>query len=336
MELSDAMKAERGSKQDKYTYFLLATAAAAIGFSVQQTSGDRIAWPHSLLLIATACWVYSFWCGCKRINVADSSLTVNIQAIDLCSAIRARVHHDPGNKELEILLANTAAEEIQGDLSQKAGWYWRQQFNCLIAGAGFFVAWHVCEMLPPHSTASPPSIMPGVGWVSPSTGRCWTLPLAICIGGREIGRDSQRKGGRRATENGDSYWAHLANMNTHKFQTQTGILAIRKNDASEDEAEFLYAFRYDLKDWKNLEFIQFAVSGLGEFLEPLSRTDDGRAFLRSLGRELIPQPKIIHLDGVPALVADIIFMEGTWSYIPHNSFDPMAFRAPQNLIVEPK
>jgi hypothetical protein len=122
--------------QDKYTHFLLATAAAAIAFSVQRTSDVAAAWSQLPLATAVGLWGYSFWCGCRRL---ESIIHINAMTIDwgLEPTILGRPHTDEENARQQRRMM--AAGEV-------AGRHWRHQFQSLIAGGGLFVAWHILEM----------------------------------------------------------------------------------------------------------------------------------------------------------------------------------------------
>jgi hypothetical protein len=54
--------------QDKYTYFLLAAAGAAIALAVNQTHDAALAWSQLPLLIGVLCWALSFVFGCLHLQ----------------------------------------------------------------------------------------------------------------------------------------------------------------------------------------------------------------------------------------------------------------------------
>lgn len=63
--ISDLHKAHQAA-QEKYTYFLLAAAGAAIGFAIQKTEGLTLSWWLLPVALATICWGISFHFGCKN------------------------------------------------------------------------------------------------------------------------------------------------------------------------------------------------------------------------------------------------------------------------------
>lgn len=55
-------------EHSKYIYFLLAAAAAATGYALDQVGEDRtLNLTHAVLGLAVAAWMYSFWTGCQRL-----------------------------------------------------------------------------------------------------------------------------------------------------------------------------------------------------------------------------------------------------------------------------
>ncbi len=54
--------------QDKYTYFILAVAAAGIAFSIEKTTGQKLSWSMLPLGVAVILWAISFFFGCKNLS----------------------------------------------------------------------------------------------------------------------------------------------------------------------------------------------------------------------------------------------------------------------------
>ncbi len=54
--------------QDKYTYFLLAAAAAAIGLALNRTHGNAFALTMIPLGLAVTSWGVSFYFGCTKVS----------------------------------------------------------------------------------------------------------------------------------------------------------------------------------------------------------------------------------------------------------------------------
>lgn len=128
--------------QNKYTYFLLASVGAAIGFALNQTQDASIAWNHLPLGIAVLLWGGSFCCGCYHLGYVDTTLYANSEML----WIEAGMHPGVGNHPQYVQAASEGicqAIEHNSDAASRLG-HW--QFRLLIAGAIFYILWHVLEM----------------------------------------------------------------------------------------------------------------------------------------------------------------------------------------------
>jgi len=131
------------SGQDKYTYFLLATAAAAIGFSVQKTEGLHLSWWLLPVGLAIVSWGISFFFGCKNITWVQTSIHANYNLLQL----RRGVHPDqPPHPQLSEA-AIRGVESALDSNAKNAQFHGVWQFRMLILGAVFFIAWRVIEMI---------------------------------------------------------------------------------------------------------------------------------------------------------------------------------------------
>lgn len=86
MSVDDVISELRKSHQigqEKYIYFLLAAAGAAIGFAVQKTDGLVLTWWLLPVGIATVCWGFSFYFGCKTIIWVQTSISANYNLLML-------------------------------------------------------------------------------------------------------------------------------------------------------------------------------------------------------------------------------------------------------------
>ena len=63
--------------QNKYTYFLLAAAGAAIAFTVNQIQGAAITWYQIPLAVGGLSWALSFFFGCRHVAYVNSALYAN-------------------------------------------------------------------------------------------------------------------------------------------------------------------------------------------------------------------------------------------------------------------
>jgi hypothetical protein len=129
--------------QEKYIYFLLAMAGAAIAFAIQRTGDSQLAWSQTPLALAVAFWAMSFWFGIQRLDYMDVFRSANME----------HLKHRQVNQRREQM------EHTMLDANERVIWYGRAQLNSIVAGALCFVAWHVIEMgLRTHATVPPAAV----------------------------------------------------------------------------------------------------------------------------------------------------------------------------------
>jgi hypothetical protein len=127
---------------DKYTYFLLASAGAAIGFAVQKTEGMALSWTLLPVAIATTLWLVSFLAGCIRISKVQTLIKANYTLLQLQHGSHSNQPSHP--QELQAAISGT--QKAFESLIKDAAFYMRLQFSALVVGVMFFVAWRVAEM----------------------------------------------------------------------------------------------------------------------------------------------------------------------------------------------
>lgn len=140
---------QHSASQDKYAYFLLAAAGAAIGFAVQKTDGLSLSWSLWAVGAAVLCWAVSFFAGCKRITWIQTSLSANYTILQLLHGSHAEQPPHPELVEAAIRGVTTAFNK---NVSW-ASFYSRLQFYALIAGAIFFIVWRLMVMAGAGHTA---------------------------------------------------------------------------------------------------------------------------------------------------------------------------------------
>jgi hypothetical protein len=126
----------------KYIYFLLAAAGGCIAFAVNQTRTATLAWSQAPLGVAVLCWCFSFCFGCLHLQKISAMLYDNMNLIRIERGQHPIVGRDPGTMSR----ASGQLRRGMGRLSDRAALYVQWQFYMLIAGAGFFIAWHVLAM----------------------------------------------------------------------------------------------------------------------------------------------------------------------------------------------
>jgi hypothetical protein len=123
---------------DKYTYFLLAAAGAAIAFALNQTHDLPMLWTQLPLAAAVLCWGLSFLFGCLQLSEVGSLIFENYQFVRLTRG----EHPDfPPVPQLIDEIGKSFRKRAD-EAGRYAGW----QFRFLIAGAVFYIAWHLIEM----------------------------------------------------------------------------------------------------------------------------------------------------------------------------------------------
>ena len=130
------------SAQDRYAYFLLAAAGAGIALAVNQTEGAVLAWAQLPLAVGVLSWGLSFYYGCRHLIYVTSTLLANAELLK----VQGGKHPEVGSN-LQIMAA--ASEGIRQAIEDNAAYTTRfalWQFRLLVAGAVFFVGWHVLEM----------------------------------------------------------------------------------------------------------------------------------------------------------------------------------------------
>ena len=117
------------ASQEKYSYFLLAAAGAAIAFALQKTESVSLSWWMSPIAIALLCWTSSFFFGCKNIVWHQAILRTEIYI--------ARVHETPETElsqdQKRQSISNHA--EVMDKKLERYAFYAKWQFLMLITGA---------------------------------------------------------------------------------------------------------------------------------------------------------------------------------------------------------
>jgi len=130
------------SAQDKYTYYQLTAAGAAIALAVNQTQGATISCSQIPLALGVLAWGLSFFFGCRHLSYVASTLYSNAELLKVESG-----HHPHVGTHPQFM--KTASEGIRQAIesnSEHANRFGRWQFRLLITGAIFYVGWHVLEM----------------------------------------------------------------------------------------------------------------------------------------------------------------------------------------------
>ena len=128
--------------QNKYVYFLLAAAGAAIAFALNQTQGAKLCWSQIPLAAGVLSWGLSFFFGCRHLAYVSSTLYSNAQHFRTERGQHPQVGSDPQRIAIASAMFKTAAEEN----ANRGNQFGHLQFHFLIIGAVFYIGWHVLEM----------------------------------------------------------------------------------------------------------------------------------------------------------------------------------------------
>lgn len=139
----DDLRKAHSTGQEKYTYFLLAAAGAAIGFAVQKTEGQLLSWWLLPVALATVCWGISFYFGCKNLDRVHAAIGANVTLLQL----RQGSHPEQPPHPDHSLAAATGVERAMERSIDRASLFSVWQFRALVGGAILFIAWRVLEML---------------------------------------------------------------------------------------------------------------------------------------------------------------------------------------------
>ena len=138
----EELRKTHADAQNKYTYFLLAAAGAAIAFAVQKTEGVSLSWWLVPVALATAAWAGSFYCGCQNLSWVGAAVSANYALLQLRQG--SHPSQPPHPEVLDAALSGTAT--ALGSNIDKAQAYALWQFRLIVLGAAFFIAWRVLEM----------------------------------------------------------------------------------------------------------------------------------------------------------------------------------------------
>ena len=128
--------------QNRYTYFLLAAAAAGISVAVTQTEEAILRNSHIPLGLAVVSWGLSFFCGCRDLAYVSSNLYANFELLRVKQGNHPQIGQHP-----EMIAA--ACEGIRSAIASngdRANRYATWQFRFLIIGAVLYIGWHIGQM----------------------------------------------------------------------------------------------------------------------------------------------------------------------------------------------
>ena len=141
-DIARQLQQQLGETRNRYTYFLLAAAASAIAFAVNQTRDAELTASQALLGAAVLSWAASIFCGCRYLQYLQSILVSNFEL----NRVQAGRHPDAGQHSDAIQAASEGIRSGIESNAKKSGQFADVQFYLLIVGAGLYLCWHVLEM----------------------------------------------------------------------------------------------------------------------------------------------------------------------------------------------
>ncbi len=133
---------QSAAAQEKYDYFLMSVAGAAIAFAVHRTSGMILDWFMVILGVAVTLWAISFIAGCRRRNYIGSNLFANMDLL----RVQNGEHPKVGMYPEKIKAASQGINNAMEHNSDRASFWANVQLYSLIIGAIVFIIWHAIEM----------------------------------------------------------------------------------------------------------------------------------------------------------------------------------------------
>jgi hypothetical protein len=129
-------------QQEKYVYYVIALAVAAIGFSVLKTNGQPLRFSQIPLAMAVLSWGLSIFCGLRFLKLITSTLYANNTLFDIMEGRHPEVGNHPQLIEAASSGLRRAMEINSNRASRLVGW----QNRLFYFGISCFIAWHIWEM----------------------------------------------------------------------------------------------------------------------------------------------------------------------------------------------
>jgi hypothetical protein len=130
------------TSQEKYIYFLLAAAGAAITLVVHQTQEAKLGISQIPLACAVALWALSFFFGCRHLLYVNAVLYSNSTLLEVEAGDHALTGRDPQR----ITAASEGIRKAMETNAERSSTFARLQFISLMLGAIFYIAGHIYEM----------------------------------------------------------------------------------------------------------------------------------------------------------------------------------------------
>lgn len=130
---------QHNANREKLTYFLLASAGAAIGFAITLEQQLPFNWPSILVISAITLWAISFWSGIRSLTYMRRFLYVNTKYLET----RAETH-----PQLHETLKKAAIDISFDPLSSRVMFCESVQLYTLVFGAICMLVWRIATAYP--------------------------------------------------------------------------------------------------------------------------------------------------------------------------------------------
>lgn len=140
-ERKDLFKLHR-DKQEKYIYYLIALAVAAVGFSLSKTFDQPLKYSQLPLGLAVLCWALSIHNGLKFLQFDLATLYANLALFDI---VEGR-HELSGNHPEKIKIGIESVQSAMHDNANSGQNHSFWQIRFLYVGIILFLIWRFLEM----------------------------------------------------------------------------------------------------------------------------------------------------------------------------------------------
>ena len=142
MAKQEEIKKEHRLQVQKLVYYIIALCVTAIGFSVIQTTGQKLELTHLPLGIAVVLWTISIFLGLRYLSSSISILYNNNLYFDI---LKGNIADFNKNEATQKYAANIAMEKTQ-EIAEKYEYHLIAQEILFYFGVLSFLIWHIIKM----------------------------------------------------------------------------------------------------------------------------------------------------------------------------------------------
>lgn len=128
--------------QEKLTYYFIALAVTAIGFSVYRSGDMSLSVWQIPLGVAVVCWALSIYCGITFLKYRLAIQYANFEYLSVSDGTHPEIRKNPLHAEPTKAGISAAIESN----SKKGGRLYRWQYRYFYLGIIAFLTWHIVQM----------------------------------------------------------------------------------------------------------------------------------------------------------------------------------------------